>query len=597
MAAQKTSLKKKSTRARRRTPTKKASSQEGFLSRQSLNPKPGEVIVRMYRQGLGDCFLLAFATDDENHPRFVLIDCGIHMRQTKGRERLLQVMENMTATTNKHLHIVVATHEHSDHLIGFVQKGSPFLHDDLTIDQLWVAWTEKYGDPQADRLREKHGKAREVIAEAVRQARRKAHETSMPGLADRIEKLLGFEEPDHAAFGSREADAVIKKIESLSNKNPAQRELHQRFLSQILTPISKLGAAGNRTKKPSSNELAIGLLAMKAETVYWEPGEIRQVISDVTSIRAIALGPPRTEKLIKKDLPSKVRGGHDHEYKETYLTSLASSRAFALSPALGLSSKVHDDLQHPFASRYRRTLDKKQDWEGRINTRKETANFFRQNYLASDNRWRRIDADWLGVAEDLALDIDNDTNNTSLVLAFELGLPGQGQVLLFAADAQVGNWLSWRDQTYGSGNEKMTVDDLLRRTVLYKVGHHGSHNATAKADPRDGSTPFGLELMNDIIALLPVDRDAADKNMPTPWRMPHEPLYKRLREKANRRVLRSDLKIEPLSDNEHVDIKPTATSWRRVPGKTGISWRKADVKFRAGTEGPLYYDIRLSIPD
>ena len=35
--------------------------------------------------------------------------------------------------------------------------------------------------------------------------------------------------------------------------------------------------------------------------------------------------------------------------------------------------------------------------------------------------WRRIDADWMGVATTLAMQLDQDTNNTSLVLAFELG--------------------------------------------------------------------------------------------------------------------------------------------------------------------------------
>jgi hypothetical protein len=42
--------------------------------------------------------------------------------------------------------------------------------------------------------------------------------------------------------------------------------------------------------------------------------------------------------------------------------------------------------------------------------------------------------------------------------------------------------------------------------------------------------------MENIIALIPVDRAAAEKNMPTPWEMPHAPLYERLREKAHRRA-------------------------------------------------------------
>jgi len=44
---------------------------------------------------------------------------------------------------------------------------------------------------------------------------------------------------------------------------------------------------------------------------------------------------------------------------------------------------------------------------------------------------RRIEQEWLYSAEQLALDISDYTNNSSLVLAFELG--AGGKVLLFAA--------------------------------------------------------------------------------------------------------------------------------------------------------------------
>ena len=48
------------------------------------------------------------------------------------------------------------------------------------------------------------------------------------------------------------------------------------------------------------------------------------------------------------------------------------------------------------------------------------------------------------MASDLALQLDSVTNNTSLVLAIER--IADGKVLLFPADAQEGNWLSWHDE-------------------------------------------------------------------------------------------------------------------------------------------------------
>src|SRR5207302_1593020 len=95
--------------------------------------------------------------------------------------------------------------------------------------------------------------------------------------------------------------------------------------------------------------------------------------------------------------------------------------------------------------------------------------------------WRRIDEDWLGASGEVALQLDSDTNNTSLVLAIEVA--EDGGVILLTGDAQVGNWLSWSEVAFyvpssKGGTRTVTADDLLARTVLYKVGHHGSHNAT-----------------------------------------------------------------------------------------------------------------------
>ena len=54
--------------------------------------------------------------------------------------------------------------------------------------------------------------------------------------------------------------------------------------------------------------------------------------------------------------------------------------------------------------------------------------------------------------KELALKLDSDTNNTSLVTGFQL--EESNKVLLFPGDAQVGNWLSWEDVTFDVGNNK-----------------------------------------------------------------------------------------------------------------------------------------------
>src|SRR5579871_3335085 len=106
-----------------RTKAVKAGTKTAGSAKESkpLRPEPNELIVRMYRQGLGDCFLLALPTK-KGTPKYVLIDCGIHKRETDGPKRLAQVLDHLVASTNSHIDVVVATHEHADHLSGFVQK-------------------------------------------------------------------------------------------------------------------------------------------------------------------------------------------------------------------------------------------------------------------------------------------------------------------------------------------------------------------------------------------------------------------------------------------------------------------------------------------
>ena len=67
-----------------------------------------------------------------------------------------------------------------------------------------------------------------------------------------------------------------------------------------------------------------------------------------------------------------------------------------------------------------------------------------------------------------AASADNAINNTSLILMIRVGAAH----LLFPGDAQWGPWQLLLDNAEASG--------MLAKTTFYKVGHHGSHNATPK---------------------------------------------------------------------------------------------------------------------
>jgi beta-lactamase superfamily II metal-dependent hydrolase len=438
---------------------------------------PGSgVRVRMYRvEGLGDCFLLAFRSKDGS-PRYMLIDCGVIIGTPNGANRLRAVASDIKTATSDVLHYLVATHEHWDHLSGF-QYGRR-IFDEIEVKEAWLAWTENPDHPLANKLRQKRKIALQALVRAADQLRA----VNSPR-AELLEGLLGF--------------------------------------------YGELGAANTRG---TSGQMRY--IQEKAESIrYLRPLEPAVVLQDLPGMKFYVLGPPENEQLLSKSAPSGEEG-------EVYERPEALNAAAGFYAAV-LAGEDPDKISADENDLFKRSLPFEQV-DG-ICTREAASHelfssFFTRNYGFSHDsdeeqgpEWRRIDYDWLGVAENLALHLDNDTNNTSLVLAIET--PG-GKVLLFPGDAQVGNWLSWHNLNWKDEKGKIiTTADLLERTVLYKVAHHGSHNATLREK--------GLEMMvsPDLVAMIPVHAEHADKRS---WSMPFQPLLERLNEKTRGRILLSD---------------------------------------------------------
>jgi hypothetical protein len=472
-------------------------------------PESG-VTVRMYRQGLGDCFLLAFpAPGDAERPyRYVLIDCGILKNSPGEAERMRRVMDSIGAATGDHLDVLVATHEHWDHLCGFLHAADRFRK--LRVDEVWLAWTEDPGHAVAQVLREKRARAFRAVQAALTRMHLSvdgaAHET-----AERIEAVSRF-------FGV----------------TPGAEPPPGPFLGVSPTTGAALAAVRGRVERPR----------------YCRPGEVVELPGTV-GVRIYVLGPPEDPKLIRKSDPTKSgKEVYEKAFALDLEMAVLQAAEHGLAPGADLAPEDREwrDLSFPFDRRHRvpREAARGSEW-------------FRRHYFGSeqpedlekgipgrrDVAWRRIDADWLEVAAQLALQLDSDTNNTSLALAIELA--GSGRVLLFPADAQVGNWLSWEKLEFqvpeaGKPDRVVTGEELVRRTVLYKVGHHASHNATLREK--------GLERMEspDLVALIPVDEEVArlpKGSLKKGWDMPFPPLLERLREKTRGRVIRADTGVPP----------------------------------------------------
>jgi hypothetical protein len=491
------------------------------------------VRVRMYRQGLGDCFLLTFHEGaDERH---MLIDCGTLGATTTG-VAMKDVVADIRATTGDHLHVLVATHEHLDHVSGFRSLREEF--SEMTVDHVWLAWTENPGDPLARKI----VKARDDLGAALTEAARALTSPQASPVAREegaaVASLLGFFDPD-ALGASKFAPTVDEAMEFVRRETGA-------------------------------------------ETRYFNPGDGPLEEEWLPGFRIFVLGPPRSEEALYQL--------GEHGSSELY--SLANTlRCAAMLFASGKppaqafdadgADKAAFEASLPFDVRFRH--------EASADT---TARMFADTYFAADASWRRVDEDWLHVAADLALQLDGATNNTSLVLAIER--IADGKVLLFPADAQEGNWLSWHDPKIawdivgGAGAGTVTAANLLQRTVFYKVGHHSSHNATAKGG--------GLEQMtaeDELTAFIPVDRAVALKRNPQgSWKMPAVPLYRRLLERCDGRVVRSD--IGWAADAETATNKTvekafvgigTSAEWKR--------WTAAQKAARHVKVGDLFVDYLL----
>ncbi len=419
-------------KTRRKTSGKASGKAQAFRAR-----------VRMYRQGVGDCLLVSLPRSSGDGLFHIMIDCGVLLGTPDQRGWMQRIVADIAETTGGKVDLLAVTHEHWDHLSGFLDAADELAA--IEFGQVWMSWAENPDDEQAQALEA-------ARAQAIRALR----------LA---EARLGL-------AGAPEAQPVADLMSLFGSRGRSTRD--------ALDAARRLAPAGGPR--------------------YLEPGET--VPLDDAAARVHVLGPPRDETLLRRSNPRRGEG-------------YGFAPGFALDEALALMDEEAPD--GPFAARWGIPL-----------ALARSQSFFRRAIDSPGQEWRRIDLAWLDGALDLALRLDRDTNNSSLVLAFELA---EGDVLLFAADAQVGNWRSWQALEFDGGAGRLSGPDLLARTVLYKVGHHGSHNATLRAQ--------GLEQMTRLkTALLPVDEAVARARNWT--RIPLPELLEALDAQTEGRVLRAD---------------------------------------------------------
>lgn len=400
------------------------------------------LIVRMYKVGMGDSFLLMFPEANGRRPK-VLIDCGYHTSSVSPppmKEVVARIIDDVTEADGvPRIDVVVATHRHQDHVRGFENKAWA----DVEVKEVWMPWTEHPKDKEAKKLREEQSVSSSKVHDA---AKHKKLLSLTPAEREKMEKAM-----------SLTANNLVNA--------PAMKTLHEGFSKNV--PFA-----------------------------------------------------------LRRYLPEK-EGGHTFE-----TTVLPGVKVHAIGPSRDreaiLTRDIEDEMYHLFRSNGDSTDEALPPF--RAEWRLTPAQFKSANSHLALTKKAMEEVGRAGESNEFAAaaKLDWSVNNTSLMLMFEIGR----NFLLFPGDSQWGNW-----------SQALNSDwrELLEKTTFYKVGHHGSHNATP-------ITFVEKVLGNDFWAMA-----CTGKTSKVP-EIPLNTLLRKLREKSDR-VVRSDRRDVP---------DPTDTNFRRA---------------------------------
>ncbi len=398
--------------------------------------------VRMYHVGFGDFFLVTVPTS--NGDKFILIDCGVFKGKSGKGDigSIVEAVEDMRRTTDGKLALVIMTHRHADHIAGFAKAKHIFEQFEPTM--VWMPYWEKFNDKA--KARKKAAAAKKLSLDGTYEDENEAH-LLMLSIQDLATSLA-------LQFRGRNDDEAQEALARLGNA----------------TGIEDFNAVA-KGKKAGSNAVALDVLknhlGQKGKNVrYYAAGDKAKLPAELEGLKATILGPPPKKARAFLSLMDLKKGVG--QYLDTITDTRRGPKAI-----------------EPFPKEWKAT---KRDYRER-DLRDELIDY-KQLAANVDN----AQPDMLAAA---ASKIENFLNNQSLVVLFEF----DGKKLLFAGDAQGGNWEYWlfksdvpvKDPTK-AGDLIQKSKELLETIDFYKVGHHGSTNATpiqaieaAIARPKSGN--------------------------------------------------------------------------------------------------------------
>ena len=351
---------------------------------------PRKLTLRAYGVGFGDCFLLTFHYGGAIGDRHVLIDFGTTQKPPKPRKALtMDIARDIVATVGGHLHVIVATHRHTDHISGFAtnakKNGPGDLIAGLNPDLVIQPWTEVLTAPTQST----------------------GPTTSLTAAAN---------------------DAFRLSLTRMERVAAASLRQTRHLPRQVRDEIAFVGENGLKNVSAVNNLARMG---KKGDAAYVHYGKkIPQLASLLPNVQVDVLGPPTIKQ--KGDVAT------DNDNPKEYWHF---AKFWGLRAATAALTDGRDVF--PRASVVTGGIPVESRW------------FVHKLKVVRGNQLLRI-----------VRAMDGALNNTSVILLIKAGK----KKFLFPGDAQWENW------EYALGKNASQLADV----DVYKVGHHGSLNATPK---------------------------------------------------------------------------------------------------------------------
>ena len=421
-----------------------------------MDIKPTSIELRSYQVGFGDCFLLSFIYSEDDK-RHVLIDFGTSQLPKRGKPpKPAKPSEYMPKVAEQ------------------IRKDCGGSNGRLTA----VVATHRHSDHISGFGTDgKTGKSGEIIrdltpkvviqpwTEDPEAAKDATHATN-----DSLRSKKGFV-ASLAAMHSI-ADAVL----TLTDRPPIWMG------AALAKELSFLGMTNIANRSAVENLMAMGK-APGAKAVWARHGSNAGLGRLLPGVKVHVLGPPSLEQ------SQKIRKQRSKDADQFWHLLAGPPSLWGQAPlAWGLGRRT----------RARST-----------STAPPEARWFR-------DRLERMRGEQL---LEIVRSLDDQMNNTSLILLFEVG----GKKLLFPGDAQIENW----SYALEDAPDHKAIRKLLVEVDLYKVGHHGSLNATPKKLLWEGFKKRGATKGNRLKAVLSTMPGKHGKTA-TNTEVPRRPLLKAL---------------------------------------------------------------------